>query len=73
MTPAGMISRALFPNEVGCVTPEACQDVCGNPAGCSNIAYPRLAVELLPNGLRGLLIAAMIAAVISSLTSVFNR
>lgn len=68
----GMMARALFPNEVGCATPESCEEVCGNPAGCSNIAYPRLAIELLPNGLRGLLIAAMIAAVISSLTSVFN-
>lgn len=68
----GMISRALYPNEVACATPDTCQAVCGNPAGCSNIAYPKLVVELLPNGLRGLLIAAMIAAVISSLTSIFN-
>ena len=68
----GMISRALYPDEVGCATEETCREVCGNPAGCSNIAYPKLVIEILPHGLRGLLLAAMIAAVISSLTSVFN-
>ena len=68
----GMISRALFPNEVACSTPETCLEVCGNEMGCSNIAYPKLVTELLPQGLRGLLVAAMIAAVISSLTSAFN-
>ena len=68
----GMMARALYPDEVACATPEMCKQICQNPAGCSNIAYPKLAVELLPHGLRGLLIAAMIAAVISSLTSIFN-
>lgn len=26
----GMISRVLYPNEVGCVDPEICQKVCQN-------------------------------------------
>ncbi|KAJ3599838.1 hypothetical protein NHX12_033792 [Muraenolepis orangiensis] len=68
----GMISRALFPNEVGCVDPAVCQRVCGSAVGCSNIAYPKLVVELMPMGLRGLMLAVMLAALMSSLTSIFN-
>ncbi|XP_070765715.1 sodium/glucose cotransporter 4 [Enoplosus armatus] len=68
----GMISRALFPDEVGCVDPAVCQSVCGASVGCSNIAYPKLVVELMPAGLRGLMLAVMLAALMSSLTSIFN-
>uniref|UniRef100_A0A3P8UFS6 Solute carrier family 5 member 9 n=2 Tax=Cynoglossus semilaevis TaxID=244447 RepID=A0A3P8UFS6_CYNSE len=68
----GMISRALFPDEVACVDPMLCQSVCGAAVGCSNIAYPKLVVELMPVGLRGLMLAVMLAALMSSLTSIFN-
>ncbi|CAB1324414.1 unnamed protein product [Coregonus sp. 'balchen'] len=68
----GMISRALYPNEVGCVDPIECQRICGATVGCSNIAYPKLVVELMPVGMRGLMIAVMMAALMSSLTSIFN-
>ncbi|KAM8746251.1 sodium/glucose cotransporter 4 isoform 2-T3 [Acanthopagrus schlegelii] len=68
----GMISRALFPDEVACVDPAVCQRVCGASVGCSNIAYPKLVVELMPVGLRGLMLAVMLAALMSSLTSIFN-
>ncbi|XP_041474707.1 sodium/glucose cotransporter 4-like [Lytechinus variegatus] len=68
----GMISRSLWPDLVACVDPDTCEDVCGNPAGCSDIAYPRLVVQLMPTGLRGLMLATMLAAMISSLTSIFN-
>ncbi|KAK2815967.1 hypothetical protein Q5P01_026434 [Channa striata] len=68
----GMISRALFPDEVGCVDPDVCQSVCGASVGCSNIAYPKLVMELMPVGLRGLMLAVMLAALMSSLTSIFN-
>ncbi|XP_006637322.3 sodium/myo-inositol cotransporter 2 [Lepisosteus oculatus] len=68
----GMISRILFPDEVACGDPVVCKDVCGNPVGCSDIAYPKLVMELLPTGLRGLMMAVMIAALMSSLTSIFN-
>uniref|UniRef100_A0A8C0HN03 Solute carrier family 5 member 9 n=1 Tax=Buteo japonicus TaxID=224669 RepID=A0A8C0HN03_9AVES len=68
----GMISRALYPDEVGCVDPDICRRVCGAAVGCSNIAYPKLVIELMPNGLRGLMIAVMMAALMSSLTSIFN-
>uniref|UniRef100_H2YDP8 Uncharacterized protein n=1 Tax=Ciona savignyi TaxID=51511 RepID=H2YDP8_CIOSA len=69
---AGMISRALFPNEVACAEPSECLRVCGNEQGCSNIAYPKLVLEILPSGLRGIMIAAMLSALMSSLTSIFN-
>ncbi|XP_064414944.1 sodium/mannose cotransporter SLC5A10 [Latimeria chalumnae] len=68
----GMISRALYPDSVGCVAPDECMKVCGTEAGCSNIAFPKLVIELMPSGLRGLMIAVMMAALMSSLTSIFN-
>ncbi|XP_045173428.2 sodium/glucose cotransporter 4-like [Mercenaria mercenaria] len=68
----GMISRILYPDAVACVVPEECIKHCGNPVGCSNIAYPKLVLELLPTGLRGLLVAVMLSAIMSSLTSIFN-
>ncbi|XP_077826635.1 sodium/mannose cotransporter SLC5A10 isoform X4 [Macaca mulatta] len=68
----GMISRSLFPDDVGCVVPSECLRACGAEVGCSNIAYPKLVMELMPIGLRGLMIAVMLAALMSSLTSIFN-
>uniref|UniRef100_A0A671UGL6 Sodium/glucose cotransporter 2 n=1 Tax=Sparus aurata TaxID=8175 RepID=A0A671UGL6_SPAAU len=68
----GMISRVLYPDEVGCVVPEVCKRVCGTEVGCSNIAYPKLVVSVMPNGLRGLMLAVMLAALMSSLASIFN-
>uniref|UniRef100_UPI003AACF605 sodium/myo-inositol cotransporter 2 isoform X1 n=1 Tax=Centroberyx gerrardi TaxID=166262 RepID=UPI003AACF605 len=68
----GMISRILYPDEVACGDPEVCTEICGNPVGCSDIAYAKLVMELLPSGLRGLMMAVMIAALMSSLTSIFN-
>uniref|UniRef100_A0A674G8V0 Sodium/myo-inositol cotransporter 2 n=1 Tax=Taeniopygia guttata TaxID=59729 RepID=A0A674G8V0_TAEGU len=74
MVMPGMISRVLFPGKylVACADPEICQKICGNPSGCSDIAYPKLVLELLPVGLRGLMMSVMIAALMSSLTSIFN-
>ncbi|XP_059107177.1 sodium/myo-inositol cotransporter 2 isoform X3 [Peromyscus eremicus] len=68
----GMVSRVLFPDQVACAHPDICQQVCSNPSGCSDIAYPKLVLELLPTGLRGLMMAVMVAALMSSLTSIFN-
>ncbi|XP_077019544.1 sodium/mannose cotransporter SLC5A10 isoform X2 [Tamandua tetradactyla] len=72
MVMPGMISRALYPDDVGCVVPSECLRACGAEIGCSNIAYPKLVLELMPVGLRGLMIAVMMAALMSSLTSIFN-
>ncbi|KAK9961910.1 hypothetical protein ABG768_007308 [Culter alburnus] len=68
----GMISRVLYPDEVGCVEPSICNKVCGTEVGCSNIAYPKLVVSVMPTGLRGLMLAVMLAALMSSLASIFN-
>ncbi|XP_076805295.1 sodium/mannose cotransporter SLC5A10-like [Clavelina lepadiformis] len=68
----GMISRVLFPNEVACTDQQKCERICGNSQGCSNIAYPKLVLEILPSGLRGIMVAAMLSALMSSLTSIFN-
>ncbi|XP_029293907.1 sodium/myo-inositol cotransporter 2 isoform X1 [Cottoperca gobio] len=68
----GMISRVLYTDDVACADPELCKQICGNPVGCSDTAYTTLVMELLPTGLRGLMMAVMIAALMSSLTSIFN-
>uniref|UniRef100_A0A674BFF1 Sodium/myo-inositol cotransporter n=1 Tax=Salmo trutta TaxID=8032 RepID=A0A674BFF1_SALTR len=68
----GMISRILFADELACISPEHCMEVCGSRAGCSNIAYPRLVMSIMPVGLRGLMMAVMIAALMSDLDSIFN-
>ncbi|MEE6495459.1 hypothetical protein FKM82_002058 [Ascaphus truei] len=68
----GMISRALFPDEVGCVDPKECLKYCGIEVSCTNIAYPKLVITLMPVGLKGLMIAVIMAALMSSLTSIFN-
>ncbi|XP_034564992.1 sodium/glucose cotransporter 1 isoform X4 [Notolabrus celidotus] len=68
----GMISRILYPDVVACVDPEECQNYCGASVGCTNIAYPKLVVDLMPDGLRGLMLSVMLASLMSSLTSIFN-
>uniref|UniRef100_H2YQN2 Uncharacterized protein n=1 Tax=Ciona savignyi TaxID=51511 RepID=H2YQN2_CIOSA len=72
MVMVGMISRVVFTDAVACATPAECTKYCGTPVGCSNVAYPKLVLEVMPTGLRGLLLAVMMAALMSSLTSVFN-
>ncbi|NXH91319.1 SC5A2 protein, partial [Edolisoma coerulescens] len=56
---------------VGCADPQGCSRACGSPVGCSNVAYPRLVLGLLPHGLRGLMLAVVLAALMSSLASIF--
>ena len=53
----GLIARALYPQEM---------------AADSNAAFPLLVVRLMPSGLVGLMVAAMLAALMSSLSAVFN-
>ncbi|XP_007572289.1 sodium/myo-inositol cotransporter [Poecilia formosa] len=72
MVMPGMISRVLFTDQLACISPEHCMQVCGSAAGCSNVAYPRLVMSVMPVGLRGLMMAAMIAALMSDLDSIFN-
>lgn len=58
--------------EIGCSDPDLCKGICGSENGCSNIAYPKLIIDVMPTGFRGLMVAVMMAALMSSLTSVFN-
>ena len=58
-------------DEVACVG-EACKEVCGSTVACTNIAYPRLVLGIMPPGLRGAMFAVMMAALMSDLTSIFN-
>ncbi|ELT94684.1 hypothetical protein CAPTEDRAFT_167766 [Capitella teleta] len=68
----GMISRILYPDDVACTDPDLCQEICGSSTGCTNIAYPLLVIRLMPVGARGLMLAVMMSALMSSLTSIFN-
>ncbi|XP_025090101.1 sodium/glucose cotransporter 4-like [Pomacea canaliculata] len=68
----GMIARVLFPDKIACGDPDVCESICGSRSGCTNIAYPTLVLELMPDGLRGLMLAVMMSALVSSLTSIFN-
>lgn len=68
----GMAARVLFPDRVACADPDECTKICGSANGCTNIAYAELVIELLPTGLAGMMLAVMLAALMSSLTSLFN-
>lgn len=68
----GMAARILYPDIVGCSTPEKCEEACGSKTGCTNVAYPLLVLNLMPAGARGMMLSVMLAALMSSLTSIFN-
>ncbi|KAL5015928.1 hypothetical protein ScPMuIL_005517 [Solemya velum] len=68
----GMIARILYSDKIGCADPVECKKICGSENGCTNLAYPTLVLDLMPDGLRGLMLAVMMSALISSLTSIFN-
>ncbi|XP_045626138.1 sodium/glucose cotransporter 4 [Procambarus clarkii] len=68
----GMAARILYTDKVACVDPQECKMHCGSESGCTNIAYVQLVLHLLPPGLSGLMLAVMMAALMSSLTSIFN-
>uniref|UniRef100_A0A8B9FS92 Sodium/myo-inositol cotransporter 2 n=1 Tax=Amazona collaria TaxID=241587 RepID=A0A8B9FS92_9PSIT len=66
MVMPGMISRVLFPDLVACADADICRKICGNPSGCSDIAYPKLVLELLPTGKELGAVLALMGASISS-------
>jgi sodium/myo-inositol cotransporter 3 len=68
----GMISRVLYPNIVACNQPSTCELICNSKRSCTNIAYPTLILHILPQGFKGIMLAVMLAALISGLTSIFN-
>ena len=40
----------IISDEVACVDPEICNYICQSEAGCSSIAYPRLVLDIMPDG-----------------------
>ncbi|XP_027198210.1 sodium/glucose cotransporter 1-like [Dermatophagoides pteronyssinus] len=68
----GMAARVLWPNQIGCSNPDYCQKICESQSGCTNFAYPYLVIMLLPKGATGLMFSVIVAALMSSLTSIFN-
>ncbi|KAL7675157.1 hypothetical protein ACOME3_001422 [Neoechinorhynchus agilis] len=68
----GMMSRTLWPNEIGCSQSEICTAICSSSGGCNDVAFPLLVLRIMPHAIRGLMLAVMIAALMSSLTSIFN-
>lgn len=68
----GMISRVLFTDSVACVDPDDCMEQCQSSTGCTNIAYPKLVINVMPTGLKGLMLAVVMSGLMSSLTSIFN-
>jgi uncharacterized sodium:solute symporter family permease YidK len=50
MVMPGMISRVLYTDEVACATPETCLAACGSDVSCTNMAYPKLVLDIMPVG-----------------------
>jgi len=46
--------------------------LCENLANCTDFTYPTLLFELLPTGLLGLVVAGLLAAMMSSISATFN-
>ena len=40
----------VITEEIACADPAKCLEICGNPSGCTNIAYPLLVMRILPAG-----------------------
>ena len=51
---------------MGCSDPHKCEQICESKGGCTNIAFILLVLDLMPTGLRGLMLAVMMAALMSA-------
>lgn len=49
-TSVGHPGHPSHPDDVACVVPAECLRACGAEIGCSNVAYPKLVMELMPVG-----------------------
>lgn len=68
----GILARYALPGELGCKGADLPAHPAGEPCDDANLAYPALMRRLLPIGLRGVLLAASLAGVLSVLASTFN-
>tara|TARA_B110000438_G_scaffold71305_1_gene71490 strand:+ start:26388 stop:28049 length:1662 start_codon:yes stop_codon:yes gene_type:complete len=62
----GLIGAALFEKELILISTDNNGDIMGDQV------FPAMVASLLPEGLRGLVVAGMLAALMSSLSSLFN-
>ncbi|WP_235296461.1 sodium:solute symporter [Portibacter marinus] len=52
--------------------PDGSSIPCSNLSDCPNLTYPVLLLELLPTGILGLVVAGLLAAMMSSVSATFN-
>ena len=69
----GVLALLLFNtldiSELGYMTANG---VCDNLSDCPNLTYPVLLFQLLPSGILGLVVAGLLAAMMSSVSATFN-
>ena len=69
----GVLALLLFNtldiSELGYMTAKG---VCENLSDCPNLTYPVLLFQLLPSGILGLVVAGLLAAMMSSVSATFN-
>ena len=66
----GTIGFLLFKDTE--VAYQTADGLCENLADCTDFTYPTLLFELLPTGLLGLVVAGLLAAMMSSISATFN-
>lgn len=74
MVVPGVLALLLFNNLdiSGLNYPLATGGMCNNLADCPNLTYPVLLFQLLPTGVLGLVVAGLLAAMMSSVSATFN-
>ncbi|WP_299532297.1 sodium:solute symporter [Ulvibacterium sp.] len=74
MVVPGVLALLLFNNLdiSGLNYPIADGGMCQNLADCPNLTYPVLLFQLLPTGILGLVVAGLLAAMMSSVSATFN-
>ena len=74
MVVPGVLALLLFNNLdiSGLNYPLATGGMCENLADCPNLTYPVLLFQLLPTGVLGLVVAGLLAAMMSSVSATFN-
>ncbi|WP_422081744.1 sodium:solute symporter [Ulvibacterium sp.] len=74
MVVPGVLALLLFNNLdiSGLNYPVADGGMCQNLADCPNLTYPVLLFQLLPTGILGLVVAGLLAAMMSSVSATFN-
>ncbi|MGI9544948.1 MAG: sodium:solute symporter [Cyclobacteriaceae bacterium] len=69
----GVLALLLFNKlDISSLNYVASGEVCDNLADCPNLTYPVLLFQLLPTGILGLVVAGLLAAMMSSVSATFN-